>query len=638
MNKDNDFDNQSIPLNRKQINIEKDAYVKHSETMYRITEVMDFNSIIAVNMETGRSTVLRVDELAPVDSDYDLPALTNDISETTDKDWEVVQKRLAAIRPLLNQYPSSQAQIEERAEQIKVHPTTLYRWLRLYNAYGSSTALVPRKRGWTTGKSRLPVEVESIIEEVIQNFYLTPQRPSATKTVTEVQRICSIRNITPPNHVTVRSRIAKISEQERLRKRGAREKARNKFRPAAGSFPNADYPLAVVQIDHTPADIILVDDVHRKPIGRPWITLAMDVCTRVVVGYYLSFDPPSETSIAMCVAHSILPKENWLLLHNVDAEWPVWGIPKTIHVDNGADFRSSNFQQSCLSYNINLEFRPVRQPQYGGHIERILGTLLKEIHSLPGTTFSSIKEREGYDSEKNAVMTKSEFEHWFVTLICKIYHQRLHTGIGMKPIKKWEIEVFGNGETKGSGMPPRPTDGHTVLLDFLPSFRRTVQAFGITIDGLNYYAEALRPWINKTDLDTGKKQGFVFRRDPRDISTIWFYDPILKEYFKIPLANQAFPSMSIWEYQQAKEKIRKEGTADINEHEILRTITEMREFVESSEQRTKKSRRQAQRRREHEKKIDPSSPLDNKAPQIESTPTLFGDLVEGEIKPFGDIR
>lgn len=638
MNKNDDFDNKSIPLNRKQINIEKDAYVKHSETIYRITEVMDFNSIIAVNMDTGLSTVLRVDELAPVDSDYDLPALTNDISEITDEDWEVVQKRLAAIRPLINQYSSSQAQIEERAEQVKVHPTTLYRWLRLYNAYGSPLALVPRKRGWTTGKSRLPAEVESIIEEVIQNFYLTPQRPSATKTVTEVKRICSIRNITPPNHVTVRSRIAKISEQERLRKRGSREKARNKFRPAAGSFPNADYPLAVVQIDHTPADIILVDDVHRQPIGRPWITLAMDVCTRVVVGYYLSFDPPSETSVAMCVAHSILPKENWLLLHNVDAEWPVWGIPKTIHVDNGADFRSSNFQQSCLSYNINLEFRPVRQPQYGGHIERILGTLLKEIHSLPGTTFSSIKEREGYDSEKNAVMTKSEFEHWFVTLICKIYHQRLHTGIGMKPIKKWEIEVFGNGETKGSGMSPRRTDGHTILLDFLPSFRRTVQAFGVTIDGLNYYAEALRPCINKTDLDTGKKQEFVFRRDPRDISTIWFYDPIIKEYFKIPLANQAFPSMSIWEYRQAKEKIRKEGTADINEHEILRTITEMREFVESSEQRTKKSRRQAQRRREHEKKIDPSSPLHNKAPQIESTPTLFGDLVEGEIKPFGDIR
>jgi putative transposase len=27
-----------------------------------------------------------------------------------------------------------------------------------------------------------------------------------------------------------------------------------------------------VQIDHTLLDIILVDDIDREPIGRPWLT------------------------------------------------------------------------------------------------------------------------------------------------------------------------------------------------------------------------------------------------------------------------------------------------------------------------------------------------------------------------------
>ncbi|WP_281241897.1 hypothetical protein [Celeribacter baekdonensis] len=36
-------------------------------------------------------------------------------------------------------------------------------------------------------------------------------------------------------------------------------------------------PLEVVQIDHTLADIILVDQVERKPLARPWVTLAIDV-------------------------------------------------------------------------------------------------------------------------------------------------------------------------------------------------------------------------------------------------------------------------------------------------------------------------------------------------------------------------
>ena len=70
----------------------------------------------------------------------------------------------------------------------------------------------------------------------------------------------------------------------------------------------------------------------------------------------------------MCVAHSVLPKDEWLILHKVNAEWPVWGMPKKIYVDNGADFRSDNFQQSCMMYGINLEFRPVKTPRYGGHI------------------------------------------------------------------------------------------------------------------------------------------------------------------------------------------------------------------------------------------------------------------------------
>lgn len=639
MNEENNIKNEAIRPNRVQVAIEIGALVQHGATVYKISEILDFESIIGVSIETGRSSALRINKLNPVNEKGHLPALTQDVNEIADEDWKVAQKRFAAIRPLIKHNTSTPALVEAQALQSGVHSTTLYRWLQRYNAYGSVTALIPQRRGWREGKSRLPAEVEAIIEQVIQTFYLTPQRPTATKAVIEVQRLCAARNISPPSHATIRNRIAKTSERERLRGRGFREKARNRFTPAAGMFPNADYPLAVVQIDHTPADIILVDDVYRKPIGRPWITLAMDVYTRMITGYYLSFDPPSETSVAMCVAHSILPKEEWMLLHNVDTEWPVWGVPQTIHVDNGADFRSNNFQQSCLAYGINLEFRPVKRPQYGGHIERMLGTLLREIHNLPGTTFSSIKEREDYDSEKHAVMTKSEFEHWLVTLICKAYHQRLHSSISMSPMRKWEIGIFGNGEIQGVGMPPRTADRHTVLLDFLPSFRRTVQTFGVTIDGINYYAEALRPWINSRDVETSKKRELIFRRDPRDISTIWFFDPDLGHYFKIPFANQSLPSMSIWEYQQAKDKLKREGAESINDHELLRTITELRVIVEASEERTKKARRQAQRRRDHEKKITPSTPLLSKAPteKFNQANSALDGLVDGDLDPFGDI-
>jgi putative transposase len=170
--------------------------------------------------------------------------------------------------------------------------------------------------------------------------------PTAQKAGIEVLHLCAQRHIDSPSASAIRARLAHISKRDRLRGRGYRERARNKFQPVPGAFPGADYPLSVVQIDHTPVDIILVNDEYRKSINRPWLTLAIDVCTRMLVGYYLSFDAPSETSVAMCVAHAILPKEEWLLLHKVDADWPVWGRPHKIHVDNGSDFRSSSFRQS----------------------------------------------------------------------------------------------------------------------------------------------------------------------------------------------------------------------------------------------------------------------------------------------------
>lgn len=623
---------------REKLTIDIGSVVQRGDNVFRIVQVLDFQSVIGTDLHSGRTAHLRIGELRAVDDDTTEHV---ELADIADESWQVAQKRYAAISPFVGRMTIGREVAESRAEELGIDVATLYRWLKKFNATSSVTSLIPGKRGWKHGNRRISTEAENIITDVIENFYLTHQRPSPQKAIIEVLRKCSERGIEAPSHTTVRARISEIPERKRLRARGHREKAINRFTPAPGSFPNADYPLSVIQIDHTPADIILVDDIHRLPVGRPWITLAIDVYSRTVTGLYLSFDPPSETSVAMCVASSILPKEEWLISHDIDVEWPVWGIPRTIHVDNGADFRSDNFQKSCLAYGINLEFRPVRQPRYGGHIERLLGTLLREIHALPGTTFSSVKERDGYDSDKQAVMTRTEFETWLITLICKVYHQKVHSSIGMTPLRKWELGVFGDGVEPGVGIPARPTDRLGALLDFLPSFYRTVQTFGVTIDGLTYYAEALRPWINAQDKETKQKKKLVFRRDPRDISALWFFDPDIKQYFKIPFANQALPSMSIWEFMQAKDRLKKEGISSSSEHEVLRAITELRDQVEQAKQRSRKARRQAQRRIEHEKPISTVLPSVQEKPSSNLQTKLIQDsdnlLVDGDIDTFGDI-
>lgn len=606
---------------RLRIDLRSGALVRHAEGVFRITEVLDFSTVVATAVESGRTKVLRVGELMAVES---APAVASDvdIDSIAEEDWRVAQVRYEAIQPLL-EIEQSRSAVEARAAEVDVNPATLYRWLSRYRSMDAISALIPFKRGWKTGNYRIGEAAEGVIRQVIQDFYLKPERPSPQKVVREVHRICDMRHIERPSPTAIRARIARIPEHERLKRRGQAELAKNKFLPVPGKFPGAEYPLAVVQIDHTPVDVILVDDVHRKPIDRPWITVAIDVFSRMTVGYYLSFDEPSTTSVAMCLSHAMLPKDEWLLLHDVEGTWPVWGRPHKVHVDNGPDFRSKSLRQSCQMHSVDLEFRPVKVPRYGGHIERLQGTLLREIHDIPGTTFSSIKDRGEYDSEKHAVMTKDEFEKLLVDLICNDYHRRVHSALGMPPLRMWELGIFGGAGIQGVGMPPRPTDRLTVVLDFLPSFSRTVQPDGVSLDGLRYYAEALRPWIGMKDKDSGKARSHVFRRDPRDISAIWFYDPDLKQYFKVPLADQSAPAFSIWEHQQAKAALIKAGHDPSDERAVFKSIGDRRTMVEESAARTKKARRDAQRQSDHAKARSPAAPAGKLPPSAVPTPPLI---------------
>lgn len=98
------------------------------------------------------------------------------------------------------------------------------------------------------------------------------------------------------------------------------------YEPTPGHYPQTSWPLEVIQIDHTPVDVIVVDQAHRRPIGRPYLTVAIDVHTRIVTGFLLSLEPPQATSVALCVAHAVLPKDDWLAKWRVDASWP--GKPK----------------------------------------------------------------------------------------------------------------------------------------------------------------------------------------------------------------------------------------------------------------------------------------------------------------------
>ncbi|AHF01977.1 transposase [Thiomicrospira aerophila AL3] len=626
-----DFESGGCYADRRRITFRPNDFVESFGEAFRLTQIINFEDVIGVNLKTGRAERLLIKNLRHID-DVDTEAYQSlrDMEDFSDAEWKEIEKRFISIQPLLEGL--TRKEIEQYAEKIEIHFTTLYRWLKNYQTTGTITGLLPKKRGPSQGTLKIESRAESVMHEVINNYYLTSQKPSVSDTILVIKERCEAQNLAAPSGNTIRNRISQISEEKRLRHRNERGRARTKFEPTPGKY-EADYPLQVIQIDHTPVDLILVsDDEHRLPIGRPYVTFAIDCYSRMIVGYHLSLYAPSTTSVAMCISQMINPKDQLLIQFKVDSSWPVWGNPEFLHLDNAGEFRSDTLRQSCLAYDINIDFRPVGKPNYGGHVESLMKTVMKKVHNLPGTTFSNIEERAEYDSDGNATLTFDEFERWLIIYITKFYHKKKHSSLGISPEDKWHEGIFGSNHSNGIGLPPKPSDPETVYRDFLPIERRTVQSNGVNINGLNYYEHVLRPFIHKFDNETNKKQRFIFRIDPRNIRQIWFYEPEQKQYFKIPLANPSIPHMSLWELEEAKKQIKEFGFT-FTEEQLIETHREMQAIVEASVKKTRSARRKLAKSKINKEQATPESKT-SPLPQPSQQQGLDDDLWDDDIPIF----
>ena len=166
--------------------------------------------------------------------------------------------------------------------------------------------------------------------------------------------------------------------------------------------------------------------------------------------------------------------------------------------------------------------------------------------------------------------------------------------------------------------------------DFMPYLERTIQEYGVLIDNIHYYADVLRPWIHARDLDNPKlKRKFIFTRDPRDISAVYFYDPETKDYYNIPYRNLSHPPMSLWELNAVLKKLAESPELQPNESLIFEGLLEMRQVEHSAKEKTKSARRNNQRRKDWKK--DSSSI----SAQMRKTKR---SLITTSLQPFADIE
>jgi putative transposase len=499
-----------------------------------------------------------------------------------DKQWELAVLREAVIRPLAQKVVLLPEDIAAACVKLGIKQAFLYRLISRYKANSRASALLPGKRGRRVGTAQLKPEVVAIVEASIERWYLTSQKLKISKLERLIALEASKAGVQKPSRRAIERRIANIDLKRLLETREGPGVARDKAVPVIGQF-TAVRPLETVQVDHTRVDVFVVDEKHRLPIQRPWLTLLIDVASRMVTGYYLTLEAPSSTSVALALQHAVLPKEQWLADLEIAAPWPVHGLPEILHMDNGKEFHAKALRRGADEYGIRLQYRPVKTPNYGGHIERLIGTMMGEIHLLPGTTFSNVSERGSYDSERHAAMTLKELNHWLAIQIVGQYHQAIHRTLGRPPLAVWnELTAGGDAALR------LPADRKRFYCDFLPYVERRIGRDGIHLFNIRYWDNVLTYWAGRS------RNNFVVRYDPRNLSTIFVQSPE-GEFWPIRYANLGMPPVTLWEWNTARKKLREQGRREHDERIVSDAIEAQRLLVDEAVLKTKTARRLNQR-------------------------------------------
>jgi putative transposase len=524
--------------------------------------------------------------------------------------WQLAARRFGPLAPFARQDHVGTDNVELAASELGLstrHVWTLIAKLR--EGEGVVTDLVPGQSDGGRGKSRLPDAIEDIMAQVIDSEFRRRQKPSASAAFEVLQLRCLEHQIPAPSESTFRRRIAARSPASLTLSREGVDAVR-KLKPSGTAF-KVSRPLEQIQIDHTWMNVVVVDELHRQAVGRPYFTLAIDVYSRAILGFVITLEPPSALSVGLCLTQVVSDKRDVVQRIGGEVDWPMAGIPLSILMDNAKEFHSEALRRGAEQYGIELKYRRLWKVEDGAVVERGVKTANDPTHGLPGTTFANIVDRGSYNSEETAALTVSELQRWFLLKVSQ-YHERIHSGVGESPRYRWQ-------EAVGRSIVPRVVSNpKAFLIEFLPVERRRLTRSGLQLDYIEYYADSLRPLVERAkSLDR-----LIIRRNPTNLSRIWVLDPLSNHYLEVPYKNLERPPISLHEHRLAIRRLKESARSHVDEDHIFRMIREMRELVDAAKKSTKSARRQQARR----------------PPQIDAKLTLAAPHVAALPAPEGEER
>jgi len=567
------------------------------------------------------------------------PLTRADLQSVASSQRDEAWRRYTLIQPLLALPASAWARPALAAyaatargdDGAPVSRGSLERWLRAFVESGYDIrALVPATdRSGARGFSRLSPEVETIVRAVLAACAAAPRyRTGSDVYLLVLARVADANQgrapadqLPPPSLRTIYRHITRAGTPGIVRRLSRGE--RQALRPV-GVGPAPTRVLERVEIDHTVLDVILVDGEDRRPIGRPTLTLALDVHSGFPLGCYVGFEPPSYRTVQSCLLHAILPKEDVRARYGTQHPWPTYGLPETLVVDNGPEFVGRDLDDACAQLGITLERTPVRQPWYKGSIERYFGTHNTGlVHTLPGATGPT----GGDDPSGQACLTLDAFWRVLHVFLLDIYAERFHTGLNGIPARRWDQGIAA------AAPPCLPVSAADLRILLGRCAARAVRRTGIAFACLRYQSPDLTPLRQRL----GGAATARIKYDPADLGTLYVFDAEPPgRWLHVPAIDQAYArGLSLWAHRVIRAQVlRERGRVDMSALAAAKAQIEevvQREYAQTRRQRRRKA---AARFLGRERAGDGPSSLDDPMPptaaeSVGGSRMSLDDLVAG---------
>jgi putative transposase len=535
-------------------------------------------------LETGAIATVAVSSLLAIPPELnksEAAGSLRDLDKYTPQAWDRALEEQRQIDAWIKVGDMTPEARRELSKSLGISDRQCRRKLERYLNHQTLAALLPQKSGTRPGSTQLDPRLESIVIQNINKALESSPDISVDDLYKLIESDAEKMNLRAPGRNTVARRLtARRGDVQSLPAPIAKE-FKYKNRVVRGSTA-AQAPLERTQLDHTIADVHIIEPNSGVPIGRPVLSMLLDTATRVVLGMTLSLEAPSCLSVGLCIHHGVIQKTDWLRsLGLEDGCWPGYGLMQEVYTDNAQEFHASSFRRSCEAYSIRLSFRPPGHPAAGGLIERAIGTFMTKVRLLPGSSYSKLLGKAPKKVHRSARITLSELEEYLAREVSR-YHRERHSTLGVPPLTAWERGWNVNGRI---ATPRLPESEGNFLISFLPGKFRTVTREGVSLFGLQYQSSHL------SDLaKPGVKR--MVRYDPRNLSRVFVEAPDC--HVVTPLAGPTVPAFSIWEHQEVRRRAIEAGR-DRDPELICADLQANRRLIEKAAKRgdSKAARRMA---------------------------------------------